>query len=778
MTEPQPTDAPDSGRGIDAMLALSPGEVVARLTLEEKASLTSGSSFWTTQAVPRAGIPEVLLTDGPHGVRKARAGADELGLSDSVPATCFPPAVALGSTFDPDLLERVGVALGEEAAAEDVAVLLGPGINIKRSPLCGRNFEYLSEDPVVSGVLGAALVRGLQSQGVGASLKHFAANNQETDRMRVSADIDERPLREIYLRGFQRVVTEAKPWTLMCSYNRINGTYASENPWLLTDVLRREWGFSGLVMSDWGAVDNRVAGVVAGLDLEMPSSEGRTDAELVAAVRAGTLEESVVDTAATRVVDLVQKALRRDDRVGGAGREDAGDSRTYDAEGHHALAREVAARSIVLLENDGVLPLEPTQSLAVIGAFATQPRYQGAGSSLINPTRLDTALDGLRQRAGEDKVAYAAGFHLGDAESESPTHADELAQEAVAAASSNDVAVLFLGLPAHLESEGFDRVDLELPADQLALLERVVAVNPRTVVVLSNGGVVRLGDVTGRAAAVVEGWLLGQAGGSAVADVLYGDVNPSGRLAETIPHRLQDSPAYLDFPGEHGHVRYGEGVFVGYRWYDARELDVAFPFGHGLSYTTFGYSDLSVTADAAGLVVSVTVTNTGERDGREVVQAYTGLQGSHLARPPRELKSFASVALSAGESRAVELRVPRADLACWDVRTGSWVVDGGSYDVEVGASSRDIRLSATVAVTGDGIRMPLSLHSSLDEVMADGEAAELVRHALSRILDDPEMLSLVRSAPVGRLLGFPGMGVDPADVGAQLDRLNASRGLA
>ncbi|HET7802284.1 MAG TPA: glycoside hydrolase family 3 C-terminal domain-containing protein [Humibacillus xanthopallidus] len=756
------------------MLALTPEEVVARLTLEEKASLTSGSSFWFTQGVARAGIPEVMLTDGPHGVRKQRGGADHVGLADSEPATCFPPAVALGSTFDPDLLARVGAALGEEAAAQGVGVLLGPGINIKRSPLCGRNFEYLSEDPVVSGVLGAALVRGLQSQGVGASLKHFAANNQEADRMRVSADVDERPLREIYLRGFQRVVTEAGPWTLMCSYNKINGTYASQNRWLLTDVLRDEWGFRGLVMSDWGAVDDRVAGVAAGLDLEMPSSEGRTDAEIVAAVRAGSLDEAVLDVAAARVVDLVQKTLRRDGHASSGSAHEVADG--YDVDAHHALAREVAARSVVLLENDGILPLAPSTRVAAIGAFAAQPRYQGAGSSLINPTRLDTALDGLREHAAEGAVTYAAGFLLGEAHSSSPT-ADELVREAVAVAAASEVAVVFLGLPAELESEGYDRADIELPVEQLALLDAVADANPRVVVVLSNGGVVRVGDVTKRSAAVVEAWLLGQAGGTAVADVLYGAVNPSGRLAETIPHRLQDSPAYLDFPGEHGHVRYGEGLFVGYRWYDARDVDIAHPFGHGLSYTTFEYSELSVTPDAEGLEVSVTVTNTGERDGREVVQVYTGLASSEVARPRRELKAFASVALAAGESRVVELRVGRADLACWDIRSGAWVVEGGSYAVEVGASSRDIRVGVTVPVAGDEVAVPLTLDSSLDEVMADPEAAELVRHGLSRFLEDPDMVKLIGSAPVGRILGFPGTGVVPAEIGARLERLNAERGL-
>ncbi len=686
--------------------------------------------------------------------------------------------MALGSTFDPELVERVGIALGEEAAAEDVGVLLGPGINIKRSPLCGRNFEYLSEDPLVSGVLGAALVRGLQSQGVGASVKHFAANNQETDRMRVSADVDERPLREIYLRAFQRVVTEARPWTLMCSYNKINGTYASQHPWLLTSVLRDEWGHDGLVMSDWGAVDDRVAGVAAGLDLEMPSSDGRTDAELVSAVRDGRLDEAVLDVAATRVVDLVQKAVRRD---GFGGDDGAG----YDVDAHHDLAREAAARSIVLLDNDGILPLAPSATVAVIGAFAAHPRYQGAGSSLINPTRLDRALDGIVAYAGQASVTYAAGFVLGDAGTRSADDdaSEPLVAEAVAAAAAADVVVLFLGLPAERESEGFDRPDLELPDDQLALLDAVVEANPRVVAVLSNGGVIRLGDVTGRVAAVLEGWLLGQAGGSAVADVLYGAVNPSGRLAETIPHRLADTAAHLGFPGERGHVRYGEGVFVGYRWFDAREMDVAYPFGHGLSYTTFGYADLTAAADDEGLTVTVSVTNTGERDGTEVVQVYAGRPESQLARAPRELAAFACVHLAAGESREVVLRVARADLTHWDVGVGAWVLEGGPLAVEVGASSRDIRLRHLLTVKGDDLRVPLSLQTSVVDVLADAEAAAALRQAMGgpsgtapSLLDDAEMLTLLGSAPIGRVVGFPGTGVSPADVAQLFDRLNVERG--
>lgn len=722
---------------------------VSELTLEEKASLTSGASFWYTEQVERAGVPAIMVTDGPHGLRKQREGGDHLGIGDSVPATCFPPAVGLGSSWDVDLAHRVGEALGVETSIENVAVLLGPGINIKRSPLCGRNFEYLSEDPIVSGVLGAAIVRGIQSQGVGTSLKHFAANNQESDRMRSSSDVDPRPLREIYLRGFQRVVEDAQPWTVMCSYNRINGVYASEDPWLLTQVLRDEWGFEGLVMSDWGAVNERVPSLAAGMDLEMPSSNGVTDAQIVAAVQDGSLDESVLDTAAGRVLDLVRKATDGAGRVAGP----------LDVDAHHALAREAAGRSIVLLKNEGgVLPLAKDAALAVIGEFAEKPRYQGAGSSMINPTRLDSALEGIRSLA-TGEVVYAQGFSNGV-----HVDADEVAalrDEAVAAASAADVAVLFLGLPARLESEGYDRDDIDLPADQLALLDAVLATGTDTVVVLSNGGVVAL-PFADRVPAILEGWLLGQAGGGATADVLFGDVNPSAKLTETIPVRLEDTPAFLDFPGEFSHVRYGEGLFVGYRWYDARRTEVAFPFGHGLSYTTFSYADASAAVDANGDVeVSVAITNAGDRAGREVVQVYTSLPGGAVQRPVRELKAFASVALEPGETRTVTLTVRRKDLAYWDIRLDAWVVEGGEYVVDVAASSRDIRSSVVVPVVGDPIRLPLSRTSSIGEVMAHPVVGPMVQAAIAQLMGSmdgvadimPEGVDaskMMESFPIGR----------------------------
>lgn len=756
--------AENSGPAASEQLTAQARSAVAALSLEERAALTSGADFWSTAAIERAGIPSIVLTDGPHGVRKQVAAGDHLGLADSVPATCFPPAAALGSSFDPGLLERVGIALGEEARAEGVGVLLGPGINIKRSALCGRNFEYLSEDPILSGVLGSALVSGLQSTGVAASLKHFAANNQETDRLRVSADVDERPLREIYLRGFQRVVTDARPRTVMCSYNRINGVYSSENPWLLTTVLRDEWGFDGLVVSDWGAVNDRVAGLAAGLDLEMPSSGGRSAAALVAAVRSGQLAESALDTAAARVVELVQHARS-------AARPDAG----YDVDRHHELAREVAARSMVLLKNeDDLLPLSSGARIAVIGEFARTPRYQGAGSSLINPTRLDSALEALRAQLGEDHVSFAPGFTLDGAAD------DSLRSQAVAAAETAEIAVVFLGLPAAEESEGFDRETIRLPEAQLAVLDAVLAANPRTVVVLSNGGVVELAPFADRVPAILEGWLLGQAGGSATADVLTGRTAPSGRLAETIPLRLEDTPAFLDFPGEHGHVRYGEGLFVGYRWYDARELEVQFPFGHGLTYTTFDHSGLDVSADADGLTVRVTVANTGSRAAREVVQVYTGLPGSAVARARRELKAFASVPLEPGESREVELCVRAADLAYWDTRLGRFVVEPGEYAVEVGSSSRDIRLSTTVPVAGERIRVPLGMDSTIGEVLHDPAAQAMIQQAMSQalgagtsLLADPAMLKMMESFPIGRIATFPGSGFDDEQIAGLIRAANA-----
>ena len=646
-------------------------------------------------------------------------------------------------------------------------------MNIHRDPLCGRNFEYFSEDPIVAGVMGAGLVRGIQSRGVGSSLKHFAANNQEFDRMRASSDVDPRPLREIYLRGFERVVEDAQPWTVMCSYNRINGVYASEDPWLLTQVLRDEWGYDGLVVSDWGAVNDRVKGLPAGLDLEMPGSGGGTDAQLVAAVHDGTLDEKALDLAAGRVLDLVRKAQARPAVDG-----------PLDVDAHHALAREVAGRSMVLLRNEGgALPLRRDAKIAVVGAFAQTPRYQGAGSSLINPTRLDTALDAIRDAATAD-VAYAAGFPLGE-----EGDAAALRDEAVAAASAADVVVAFLGLPPSAESEGYDREHIDLPGVQLELLDAVLEANPNTVVVLSNGSVVAL-PFRDRVPAIVEGWLLGQAGGSATADVLFGDVNPSGKLTETIPLRLEDNPSYGNFPGEFGHVRYGEGLLVGYRWYDARGLEVAYPFGHGLSYTTFAYGDAAAAVDASGdVVVTVPVTNTGAVSGREVVQVYVSLGASAVERAPRELKAFASVEIAAGQTQDVRLTVRRADLAYWDVRVDRWIVEGGAYTVDVAASSRDIRSTTSVTVDGDAVNLPLTMESSVGDLMADPVAGPIVQQAIAGMLggaggdaagasmmaDEDGMQKMMASFPVGRIAGFGIGGVTQEQIDGLIALANSAR---
>ncbi|GGF12592.1 glycoside hydrolase family 3 C-terminal domain-containing protein [Williamsia phyllosphaerae] len=722
------------------------------LSLEEKTSLGSGADFWTTKAV--GSVPSLMLTDGPHGVRKQTGASDHLGLAGSEPATCFPPAVGLGQCWDPDLIHRVGDALGREARALDVDVLLGPGVNIKRDPRCGRNFEYLSEDPVVAGVLGAAWVRGVQSVGVGTSLKHFALNNAETDRMRSSSDVAPRPMHEIYLHAFAHIVRTARPWTVMCSYNRINGVYAAENHWLLTELLRETWGFDGAVVSDWGAVRDRVAAVRAGLDLEMPGTGPAADTEVVDAVRAGELSQDAVDRAAAAVAELARRVE--------PGRENAAD---VDLDAHHRLAREAAARSIVLLKNDtDLLPLTPGTAIAVIGEFAQSPRYQGGGSSHVNPTRLDIPLDEIRAQAGPGAVTFAPGFTT-DGSGDAAT----LREEAVQTAADAEAAVVFLGLGAEQESEGFDRDDIEIPWGQLDLVAAIAQVQPRTVVVLSHGGVLRLQPVTDAVPAIVDGALLGQAGGGAIADVLFGAVNPSGRLTETVPIRVEDCPSYLDFPGENSHVRYGEGIHVGYRGYDARGLEVAFPFGHGLSYTDFEYRDLSVASDETGVDVEITVTNTGQRAGREVVQVYVTKTGSRVVRPPRELKAFAtSSVLEPAASETISVRIARADLAFWDERRGDWTVEDGAYVVGVGASSRDIRATDIVDVAGDDDSVPITWQSTLAEALADPAVAAAMADMLPAGASDggdalgTDIVKIMGSMPLDRLKRF-GMGSDALD---------------
>jgi beta-glucosidase len=769
--------------------------LAAGLTVAQKASLCLGADFWHTAAIEEHGVESVMVSDGPHGLRKQPEPGETAGPSGSVPATCFPTASALACSWDPGLAREVGAALGAEARAQGVAALLGPGVNIKRSPLCGRNFEYFSEDPHLAGRMAAAIVEGLQSQQVGGCVKHFAANNQETDRLRVSAGVDERTLREIYFPAFEHVVTAARPWLVMCAYNKVNGEYASQHRWLLTEVLRGEWGFDGLVVSDWGAVHDRVAALVAGLDLEMPPDLGVSDRAIVDAVAAGDLAEAVLDQAAARVLHLVERAR---------GREPA----ALDVTAHHALARRAAAQSLVLLKNDGVLPLAdaPGLTVAVIGEFARAPRFQGAGSSQVSPTRVDVPLDELAAALPAATLRFAAGYRAGQdppapgqptrrdpASAAGPASAADpagdpdpagdaapagnpdpagdadrageadLADEAIRAATGADVAVVFLGLPAAEESEGFDRTHIDLPAAQTSLLGRLASEAPGTpiVVVLCNGGAVATSAWDHAASAVLECWLAGQAAGGAVADVLTGTVGPSGRLAETIPVRLADCPSYLNFPGEEGHVRYGEGVFVGYRGYDAADRPVAYPFGHGLTYTSFGYRDLRVTqegsADAGDLTVTVrcVVGNTGQRAGHEVVQVYVGGQAAAVARPPRELKAFAKAGLEPGAEQEVVFRLTARDLSYWSSAHRRWVLEPGEFHVDVGASSRDIRLTATVTIEGTPPARRLTGMSTLTEWLADPAGAQALRATLGTGPDGRPGGILASEELVRMLGGFP-----------------------
>ncbi len=736
--------------------------LVAQLTLEEKASLCLGSDFWHTAAVERLGIGRIMVSDGPHGLRAQMDEADHVGLSGSVPATCFPTASGLGSSWNVELFREVGEALGRETKKWGVSVLLGPGVNMKRSPLCGRNFEYVSEDPWLAGELAIGMVQGVQSQGVGTSLKHYAANNQEDDRLRVSAVVDERTLREIYLPAFERVVKNAQPWTVMCAYNKVNGTYSSEHHWLLTEVLRDEWGFEGVVVSDWGAVHDRAASLRGGLDLEMPPHLGHSEVAVVQAVRDGTLDEAVLDATVRRMirlVDLAQPALTE----GGS----------FDETEHHALARRAAQESAVLLKNDdGLLPLQVVEgnTVAVIGEFARTPRYQGAGSSQVNPTRLDVPLDELRAGLGDGvEVVFAAGFGVGATEGD-----EELVAEAVQVARGADSVILFLGLPAAAESEGFDRTDIDLPANQLALVEAIADIHDELIVVLAGGSVVRLDGWQDRVAAILECWLSGQAAGGAVADLLLGKANPSGRLAETIPVRVEDNSSYLNFPGDSGLVRYGEGLFIGYRGYDAAHQEVSYPFGFGLSYTTFAIADLttSVAGSVAGgdlsVSVAVSVTNTGTVAGSEVVQVYVRDVASSVARPVRELKAFAKVPLEPGETQQLTLMLDERSFAFWSSRLGRWAVEPGDFAIEVGSSSRDLAATQTIALDAPSIASPLTADSTLQEWLADDKGHELLTSkGAPPILADEELVKVIGTMPMSTLAAFNGMAFD-ADALARL----------
>lgn len=693
-------------------------EIVRKMSLEEKAGLCSGADFWHTKAVERLDVPQMMVSDGPHGLRKQEETADHLGLDESVKAVCFPAGCATAASFDRKLLRTLGETLGKECQAEGIGVLLGPAVNIKRSPLCGRNFEYFSEDPYLAGQMASSYIKGVQSKGVGTSIKHFLANNQEHRRMSSSSEVDERTLREIYLPAFEEAVKKAKPWTVMCSYNRINGVYAAQNKKYLTDVLRDEWGFDGFVVSDWGAVNDRVADLEAGLELEMPSSFGINDKKIVEAVEKGELSEEVLDKAVERILSIVAKSV--ENRKEGA---------VYDKEEDHRLARRIAAESMVLLKNDGVLPLRKGARIAFIGEFAEKPRFQGGGSSHINTFKTESAWE----MADKSHVIYAQGYST-----KADKLDDTLLSEAIRAAALADTAVVFAGLPDAFESEGFDRTHMRLPKCQNELIEAVCDANPNTIVVLHNGSPVEMPWIH-KVKGVLETYLGGQAVGGAVVDVLYGDVNPSGRLPETLPLKLEDNPSYIFYSGEGDKVEYREGVFVGYRYYDKKKMEVLFPFGHGLSYTSFLFSNLKLSKkrmdDTEELQVTVEVKNTGHCAGKEVVQLYVAApEDGEVIRPVRELRGFEKVELAPGERKTVSFRLGSRAFAYYDTEISDFRVPTGEYRIEIGRSSRDICLSEAVVVrdTSDK-RIPITMDTTLGDILKFSGAKEIVEEMIERM---------------------------------------------
>lgn len=698
-------------------------ELVSKMTLEEKAAMCSGADFWHTEAVERLGIPASMVSDGPHGLRKQDDKADHLGVNESIKAVCFPAGCGTAASFNRELLKEMGEALGNECQAEGVSVILGPAVNIKRSPLCGRNFEYYSEDPCLATEIAGALIHGVQSKNVGTSIKHFLANNQETRRLSSDSRVDERTLHEIYLAAFEGAVTREKPWTVMCSYNRINGTYAAENHKYLTEVLRDQWKFDGYVMSDWGAVNNRVADLKAGLDLEMPASGGTNDELIVRAVQSGALEESVVDTAVERILNIVFRYEEHRDKTA-----------VFDRDKDHELARKVAQETIVLLKNEGVLPLEEKKQIAFIGKYVKKPRYQGGGSSHINSHKVTAAWDVIKDMPN---VSYAQGFV------DDKDQTDEaLLEEAVQIAAKADVAVIFAGLPDSFESEGYDRTHMRMPDCQNELIAKVAAVQPNTVVVLHNGSPVEM-PWADQVKGIVEAYLGGQAVGGAVCDILFGKVNPSGRLPETFPKKLEDNPSYLSYIGEGDMVEYREGIFVGYRYYDKKKMDVLFPFGYGLSYTTFDYSNLRVDKkkfkDTDTVTVTVDITNTGKMAGKEVVQLYVADKESTVIRPEKELRDFAKVELMPGETKTVSFTLGKRAFAYYNTTIHDWHVETGEFAIQIGRSSRDIVLQETVTVEST-VKIPFvyTTDTTLGDVMKNPKAYEIVKSLFEKSLFDTD----------------------------------------
>ncbi len=686
-------------------------EIISQMTLEEKASLCSGGDFWHTKAVERLDVPAMMVSDGPHGLRKQKDEGDHLGVNDSIVAVCYPTGCASASSFNRELLTEMGRAIGEACQAEGVGVILGPAVNIKRSPLCGRNFEYYSEDPYVAGEMAASYIKGVQSKNVGTSIKHFMANSQETRRMSSDSRIDERTMREIYMPAFEKAVKESKPWTVMCSYNRINGTYAAENKKLLTDVLRDEWGFDGFVVSDWGAVNDRVAGVKAGLDLEMPPSCGVNDKLIEKAVKDGKLDEAVLDLTVERILQIVYRFMENRDKEA-----------VFDKEKQHEFSRKVAEESLVLLKNDGILPLKKEQKIAFIGQYAKKPRYQGGGSSHINSYKVTGALELVKDMPN---VLFAEGYN--DQEDKVD---EKMVEEAVKAAKEAEVAVVFAGLPDAFESEGYDRTHMQMPKSQNHLIEEIVKVQPNVVVVLHNGSPVEMPWIS-KVKGVLEAYLGGEAVGEAEYRILFGEVNPSGRLSETFPLKLEDNPSYLYYIGEEDVVEYREGVFVGYRYYDKKKMDVLFPFGYGLSYTDFAYSNLKLDKkamkDTEVLTVSVDVTNTGTMVGKEVVQLYVADEESTVIRPVKELQGFEKVELAPGETKTVSMKLDARAFAYYNVQLGDFHVESGSFKIMIGRSCTDIKLEDTVMVESTKvIQKKYHLNTTFGDISKDERAASFL----------------------------------------------------
>ncbi|MFW5979542.1 MAG: beta-glucosidase family protein [Halanaerobium sp.] len=746
--------------------------LLKEMTVEEKAEICSGASRWRTHPVERLEIPEIMMADGPHGLRKETKSEESASLGKSIEAICFPTASALACSWDRDLMTKMGEALGEECQTEDVNIILGPGVNIKRSPLCGRNFEYFSEDPLLASELAANYVKGVQSMGVGTSLKHFAANNQEHRRLTVDAQIDERTLREIYLSAFEKVVKEAQPWTVMCAYNQVNGTHASENKYLLTDILKEEWGHEGFVVSDWGAVNYRDKGIEAGLELEMPTSYGDGKKAIIEAVEDGSLSEESLDRAAERMLKIIFKAVDSE-------REDL----NYSKAEHHQLAREIAAESIVLLKNeDQILPLAKDEKLGVVGSFAKKPRFQGGGSSNINPFQVDNAYAELKKYT-DHELSYAEGYTV-----ESDSNNQELIKEAKELAEKVDKLLVFAGLPDRYESEGYDRESLEMPPNQNHLIEELAEVNENIVVVLSNGSPVTMPWLK-KVKGVVEAYLTGQAGGGAAADVLFGHVNPSGKLAETFPQKLSDNPSYLFFPGEKDKVEYREGIFVGYRYYDSKEIKPLFPFGYGLSYTDFEYSDLKIKkseiTDQETLNLSLRVKNTGEVYGKEIVQLYVSDPESTVIKAEKELKEFAKVELEPGQEKIVEFELDKRAFAYYNTEIDDWYVESGDYEILVGASSRDIRLKKTVKVEST-VELPeeYTINTNVGDLLADPEKEKVFNELLIEYLEGTDLMkmlggrksemmeAMLKYMPLRALVMFSEGAVNRADIEEIVDKLN------